>query len=113
MTKSNKLVILDNASSHRNPKVKALFPNSCNKLLYSVPYQHFTNAIELWFSQFKSYLRKEKTLTYNELQTSIPQALKKIKPENYKNIMNGTYSRELTYDKKDSRYVRPLKKYKE
>ena len=41
----NKLIILDNASSHRNPKIKELI-NKNNQLLYSIPYQHFTNAIE-------------------------------------------------------------------
>jgi hypothetical protein len=40
----NKLVILDNASSHRNAKIKELV-NKHNNLLYSVPYQHFTNSI--------------------------------------------------------------------
>jgi transposase len=36
----DKLIILDNASSHRNPKVKELI-NKDNHLLYAVPYQHF------------------------------------------------------------------------
>jgi hypothetical protein len=35
----NKLIILDNASSHRNAKIKELV-NKHNTLLYSVPYQH-------------------------------------------------------------------------
>ena len=41
----NKLIILDNASSHRNEKIKKLI-NKKNILLYSIPYQHFTNSIE-------------------------------------------------------------------
>ena len=52
-------------------------------------------------------------MTFNQLLTSIHQVLKKIKIENYKNIIRGTYSRDVEYEKKDSRYVRPLKKYKE
>jgi len=44
----NKLIILDNASSHRNPKVKEVI-NKDNHLLYAVPYQHFTNSIENYF----------------------------------------------------------------
>jgi len=36
----DKLIILDNASSHRNDKIKELI-NKNNKLLYAVPYQHF------------------------------------------------------------------------
>ena len=48
----NKLIILDNASSHRNAKIKELV-NKHNTLLYSVPYQHFTNSIENYFSMMK------------------------------------------------------------
>jgi len=42
----NKLIILDNASSHKNDKIKELV-NKNNKLLYAVHYQHFTNSIIL------------------------------------------------------------------
>jgi transposase len=55
----NKLIIMDNASSHRNQKIKDLL-NKYNKILYSVPYQHFTNVIENWFSILKSRLKKKK-----------------------------------------------------
>ena len=41
----NKLIILDNASSHRNQLVKDAIKKD-NNLLYAVPYQHYTNAIE-------------------------------------------------------------------
>ena len=54
----NKLIILDNASSHRNPKVKEVI-NKDNHLLYAVPYQHFTNSIENYFSMLKSRLQKK------------------------------------------------------
>ena len=53
----NKLIILDNTSSHRNEIIKTLV-NKDNKLLYSVPYQHYTNAIENYFSVLKSKLKK-------------------------------------------------------
>jgi hypothetical protein len=36
-SKYNKLIILDNASSHRSDKIKELV-NKNNKILYSVPY---------------------------------------------------------------------------
>ena len=36
----NKLIILDNASSHRNQQIKDLV-NKHNNILYAVPYQHF------------------------------------------------------------------------
>ena len=48
----NKLIILENASSHKNPKIKDII-NKDNHLLYAVPYQHFTNSIENYFSILK------------------------------------------------------------
>lgn len=53
----NKLIILDNASSHRNEKIKKLI-NKKNNLLYTIPYQHFTNTIEGFFNILKSRLQK-------------------------------------------------------
>jgi hypothetical protein len=38
-------------------KIKELV-NKNNKILYSVPYQHFTNSIENYFSMLKSRLYK-------------------------------------------------------
>lgn len=54
----NKLIILDNASSHRNEHIKELISKN-NHILYAVPYQHFTNSIENYFSM------REITLTKN------------------------------------------------
>ena len=53
----NKLIILDNASSHRNETIKTLV-NKDNKLLYSCPYQHYTNCIENYISVLKSKIKK-------------------------------------------------------
>ena len=107
----NKLIILDNASSHRNEIIRTLI-NKNNTVLYSVPYQHFTNAIENWFSQLKSYLYKEDTGSYKDILEAIPKVIKKISRESYKNIIKGTYERTKPYVKNESRYLRPLKKYK-
>ena len=63
----NKLIILDNASSHRNSKVKEVI-NKDNHLLYAASYQHFTNSIENYFSMLKSRLQKLDGLTYTELK---------------------------------------------
>lgn len=67
---TNKLIILDNASSHRNQAVKTLI-TSTNNLLYSVPYQHYTNAIENFFRVLKNKLRKSKNLGYNAISNNI------------------------------------------
>ena len=53
--------------------------NKDNKLIYSVPYQHFTNAIEHYFSILKSKLQKLEGLTYNELKLNIKRYKKIFK----------------------------------
>ena len=105
----NKLIILDNASSHRNEIIKDLI-NKDNKLL---PYQHFTNAIEHYFSILKSRLQKLEGLTYNDLKLNIKKVVREIPKEIYKNLLIGSYKRDEKYVKKSSKIVRKLKNYKE
>ena len=92
----NKLIIIDNASSHRNQKVKEIISKD-NTLLYTIPYQHFTNSIENYFSMFKSRLQKLNGLSYNELKNNIKKVIKEIPKEKYNNIMKGAYEREDKY----------------
>ncbi len=106
----NKLIILDNASSHRNEKIKELI-NKKNKLLYSIPYQHFTNAIENYFSVLKSRLRKMEGLKYTEIKENIINAIKNISKEIFQNIFKGSYNRQETYVKKPSNKKKKVKNY--
>ena len=71
------LIILDNASSPRHQSIKNLV-NKENEILYSVPYQHFTNAIENWFSVMKSKLQKKDGLTYNNLKRNIQNVIEEM-----------------------------------
>lgn len=107
-----KLIILDNASSHRNPEVKkAILEN--NNLLYAVPYQHFTNAIEQLFSVLKNKMSKEKTLTYDEISVSVEKTLNNIPKSYFENIIRKTYfERKATFVKQPSTRERKLKMYK-
>ena len=107
----NKLIILDNASSHRNELIKSII-NKDNKLLLSVPYQHFTNSIENYFSMMKSRLNKLDGLTHKELKTNIEKVIKDIPKEKYENIIKGTYNRTEKYVKKTSNRKKTLKNYK-
>jgi len=108
-----KLIILDNASCHRNEGVKKVILEN-NHLLYSVPYQHFTNAIENYFSVFKSKLQKLDGLTYREIESNIRKAVKSIPPSTYKNILEGSYKRDETYKRKtNKKSVRKYKTYKD
>ena len=107
----NKLIILDNASSHRTDKIKELV-NKNNKVLYSVPYQHFTNSIENYFSMLKSRLQKLDGLTHEKLKENITNVIRGIPKEKYENIFKGAYNRDVVYIKNKTR-KRKLKNYKE
>lgn len=92
--KKDYLVVLDNAPVHRTLIVRASIEASGNKLIYSIPYTPRTNAIESWFSQFKHYMKLDRTLTIDEIKSSIVKALKKIKLENYLHIFQYAYRKE-------------------
>jgi len=92
----NKLIILDNASAHRNERIKNLI-NKHNNILYAVPYQHFTNSIENFFSMLKSRLQKLEGLKYENLKENIQKVISEIPKEKYENIIKGTYERPEKY----------------
>ena len=106
----NKLIILDNASSHRNERIKEVV-NKHNNILYAVPYQHFTNSIENYFSMLKSRLQKLDGLTHEKLKENIEKVIKDIPKEKYENIFKGAYNRTEKYVKKPSNRTRKLKIY--
>lgn len=109
----NQLIILDNASSHRNQRVKDTI-NINNQLLYSVPYQHYTNAIEQYFSLFKSRLRKYKGIGLRELRTNVNRVIEGIPTSIYQRLFNGSYKRNTPYVsvRNNSNRKRVLKTYK-
>jgi len=53
-------------------------------LLYGVPYQHFTNSIENYFSMMKARLRKIEGLTHSEIKQNISNVVRNIPKENMK-----------------------------
>lgn len=104
---------MDNASSHRNDTIRTLI-NKHNKVLYAVPYQHFTNAIENFFSVFKSRLQKKVGISYSELKENINETLIAIPREILKRIFQGSYERDEKYKRKSrKRSRRKSKQYKE
>jgi transposase len=103
----NKLIILDNASAHRNERIKALV-NKHNNILYAVPYQHFTNSIENYFSMLKSRLQKLDGLKYENLKENIQKVINEIPKEKYENIFKGAYERPEKYVPKNK--TRKVKK---
>ena len=63
-------------------------------------YQHFTNAIENFFSVLKSKLKKLDNLSYKEINDNIIKSIKEIPKEHYYNIFKGAYVRDKENDKK-------------
>jgi transposase len=89
---TNNLIVLDNAGSHNNELIKNTIINSNNKYLFSVPYTPKTNPIEGFFNQLKYYLKlNKKVLKFNDIETEINNAIKLVKPVNYKNYFEYAY----------------------
>jgi predicted GIY-YIG superfamily endonuclease len=93
---------------YRNEKIKELIGKN-NTILYAVPYQHFTNSIENYFSMLKSRLQKEEGLTYEKLKENISNVIRGIPKEKYENIFKGAYNRKTTYVKNKTRKRTPKK----
>jgi hypothetical protein len=101
---------LDNASAHRNERIKTLV-NKHNNILYAVPYQHFTNSIENYFSILKSRLQKLDGLKYENLKENIAKVISEIPREKYENIFKGAYDRPEKYiEKNKTRKIKKLYK---
>ena len=79
--------------------------------MYTVPYQHYTNAIEGYFNVLKSRLQKKRGLTYNKLVKNVKDVLDEILIHIYKNLIKGAYERNEKYVKRSSTRKRKPKKY--
>jgi transposase len=110
------LIILDNAKSHNNDMVKEAIVKSGNQYLFTVPYSPVTNAVEMWFNQLKTQIKKNRNVyTFDGLSTNIDKAIARIKQENYRNYFYYAYGAKenLEYNRKPSTRKCKPKKYKE
>ena len=82
--------------------------NKHNNILYAVPYQHFNNSIENYFSMLKSRLQKLDELKYENLKENINKVIGEIPKEKYENIFRGAYERPEKYVPKNK--TRKVKK---
>lgn len=73
-------VIMDNLSSHKGPKVRALIEAVGATLLYLPPYSPDFNPIENAFAKFKALLRKAAARTVDALWQAIAQLLDAFSP---------------------------------
>ena len=109
------LIILDNAGSHNNELIKNAITKSGNHYLFAVPYTPKTDAIEQYFNQVKTYLKKDRNVAnFQELEKNVEKAINKVKPENYKNYFEYAYNFKEGYElkRKSSTRRRKIKIYK-
>jgi transposase len=78
--KPGDIVVMDNLSSHKRPKVAALIDAAGASLLYLPPYSPDFNPIEKLFAKLKALLRKAAERTVDGLCNAIGQCLERFTP---------------------------------
>lgn len=74
------IVVMDNLSSHKRPRVRELIEAAGAQLLYLPPYSPDLNPIEMIFSKIKQLLRSLATRTQSALWESMQTVLDKVTP---------------------------------
>jgi len=83
------IVVMDNLSSHKRPKVAALIEAAGASLLYLPPYSPDFNPIEKLFAKFKALLRKAAERTVDGLWNTIGECLDKFTPRECANYFEA------------------------
>jgi transposase len=79
------IVIMDNLSSHKGPRVRALIEAAGAELHYLPPYSPDFNPIENAFAKLKALLRKAAQRTVEGRWTAIGDMLQAFKPQECRN----------------------------
>jgi transposase len=72
------VVVMDNLSSHKGPRLRELIEERGCELLYLPPYSPDLNPIELAFSKLKASLRRARARTFEALIEAMGWALDEI-----------------------------------
>ncbi len=83
------IVVMDNLSSHKRPKVAALIEAAGASLRYLPPYSPDFNPIEKLFAKLKALLRKAAERTIDGLWTAIRKCLDKFTPRECANYFEA------------------------
>jgi transposase len=81
------VVVMDNLSSHKGPRVRALIEAAGARLLYLPPYSPDFNPIENAFAKLKALLRKAAERTVNGLWSAIGCLLDAFTPDECANYL--------------------------
>lgn len=81
------VVVMDNLSSHKGPRVREMIEAAGARLLYLPPYSPDFNPIENAFAKLKALLRKAAERTVEGLWTTIGQLLDAFTPDECRNYL--------------------------
>ena len=79
--KPGDIVVMDNLSSHRGPRVRELIERCGAELRFQPPYSPDLNPIELIFSKIKQHLRSLACRTRDALWRGMQAVLDSVRPE--------------------------------
>ena len=79
------IVVMDNLSSHKGPRVREMIEAAGADLRYLPPYSPDFNPIENAFSKMKAFLRKAAARTVDDLWQAIADALNIFSPDECQN----------------------------
>jgi transposase len=76
--KAGDIIVLDNLAAHRASRIEKIVTECGGRVLWLSPYSPDYSPIEKMWSKLKSYLRKVKARTQQELDQAIAEGLKLI-----------------------------------
>jgi transposase len=83
--KSGDVIVLDNLGAHRASRIEEIAKNRGARVIWLPPYSPDFSPIELMWSKVKTYLKKAKARTQEELEKAIALALKTITTSDCRN----------------------------
>jgi transposase len=76
--KAGDVIVLDNLGAHRASRIEEICTECYARVIWLPPYSPDFSPIELMWSKVKTYLKKVKARTQEELEKAIGDALKTI-----------------------------------
>jgi transposase len=83
------MVVMDNLSSHKGPRTRALIEAASAELLFLPPYSPDFNPIENAFAKLKALLRKAAARTIDDLWSATRDALPLFTPQECANLFTA------------------------
>lgn len=83
------IVVMDNLSSHKGPRVREMIEEAGAGLRYLPPYSPDFNPIENAFSKLKALLRKAAERTVDGLWSAIGRLIDLFKPDECRNYFSA------------------------